>query len=101
MNAAGCVHQHEHNIARLESFVDLLQHAAVELRTGLVDARGVDKDDLRGGICVLVRGHLDHAHDAIARGLRLGGDNGHLFAGEGVEQRAFADVGPAENGDES
>jgi hypothetical protein len=33
--------------------------------------------------------------------LRLGGDNGYLFAGEGVEERAFADVGPAENGDKS
>ena len=53
------------------------------------------------GLVSFVRGDLDHAHDAVARGLRLGGDNGHLFAGEGVEERAFADVGPAENGDES
>ena len=101
LNAAGGVHQHQHKVAGFESFVDLLQHAAVELRAGLVDAGSIDKDDLRGGICVFARGNLDHAHDAVARGLRLGGDNGYLFAGEGVEERAFADVGPAENGDKS
>ena len=101
LHAASGVHEHEHHVAGFKGFVDLLQHAAVELRAGLVDAGRIDKDDLRGGICAFVRGDLDHAHDAIARGLRLGGDDGHLFAGEGVEERAFADVGPAENGDES
>ena len=49
----------------------------------------------------LARRHLHHARDAIARGLRLGRDNGDLLAGERVQQRAFAGVGPAENGDKS
>jgi RimJ/RimL family protein N-acetyltransferase len=48
-----------------------------------------------------MRRHFHHAHDAVARGLRLGSYDGYLFAGEGVEQRAFADVGPAEYGYES
>jgi hypothetical protein len=47
------------------------------------------------------RWDLDHPRDAVAGGLRLGGDNGYLFAGEDVEKRAFAGVGPAENGDKS
>ncbi len=101
LHAAGGVHEDEDDIAGFDGFVDFLQHAAVELGAGLVDAGGIDKDDLRGGIRVLVRGDFDHAQDAIARGLRLGGDDGYLFAGEGVEEGAFADVGPAENGDES
>jgi len=101
LHAAGGVHEDEDEVAGFESFVDLLQHAAVKVRAGLVDAGRIDKNDLRGGIRALVRGNLDHAHDAIARGLGLGGDNRHLLAGEGVEERAFADVGPAENGDES
>ena len=54
-----------------------------------------------GRVHALARGNLDHSGDAVAGGLRLGGDDGHLFADEGVEQRAFAHVGPAENGDKS
>jgi hypothetical protein len=66
-----------------------------------MDAGSIDEDDLRRRMYALQRRNLDHPGDAVARGLRLGGDNGHLFAGESVEQRAFADVGPAENGDKS
>ena len=101
LNAAGGVHEDQDDIAGFDGFVDFLQHAAIELRAGLVDAGRIDEDDLRGGIGVLVRGNLDHAQDAITRGLRLGGDDGYLFAGEGVKKGAFADVRPADNGDES
>src|ERR1035437_1989272 len=86
---------------RFEGLVNLLQHAAVKLRAGLVDAGRINKNDLRGRVCTLVGRDLDYAHDATARGLRLGGDDGHLFAGEGVKERAFADGGPAENGNKS
>ena len=48
MHAARSVNQNQNQIARFESLVDLLQHAAVELRTGLVHAGSVDKHDLRG-----------------------------------------------------
>ena len=47
------------------------------------------------------RRHLHHAGDAVARGLRLGRDNGHFLARERVQQRAFAGIGPAENGNKS
>ena len=71
------------------------------MRAGLVNAGRIDKDDLRCRMLALARRHLDHSGDAVAGGLRLGGDDGDFFAGEGVEQRAFAGVGPAENGDKS
>src|ERR1039458_4752093 len=95
------IHQNKHHVARFEGLVNLLQHAAVKLRAGLVDTGRIYKNDLRGRVCTLVGRDLDHAHDAIARGLRLGGDDGPLFGGKGVEERAFADVGPAENGNKS
>ena len=76
-------------IAGFEGFVDLLQHAAAETRTGLVDAGGIDKTICAAGCTPLQRRHLDHSGDAVAGGLGLGGDDGHFFAGEGVEQRAL------------
>jgi len=82
--------------------VDFLQHAAIELRGGLVNAGCVDKDDLRGGkFFAFVRGHFNDAKDSVARGLRLGRDDGDLFASEGVEQGALAYVGTTEDGDKS
>ena len=81
--------------------MDFLQHAAVELRSGLVHAGSVDKDDLCRGMNLLARFHFQHSDDAVARGLRLGRDDGDLLAGKGVQQRAFAGVGPAENGNKS
>ena len=68
---------------------------------GLVDAGRIDKNDLRGGMNPFARRNLDHSRDSVAGGLRLGADNGDFFTGKGVEQRAFAGVGPAQNGDKS
>ena len=101
LNAAGGVHQHQNDIAGFDRLVHLLQHAPVELRTGLVHAGRIDEDDLRGGMHTFARGDFDHAGNAVARGLRLGRNNGDLFAGEGVEQGAFAGVRSAENCDKS
>ena len=101
LDAARGVHQHKDEIARFQSLVDLLQHAAAKLRAGLVHAGRIDENDLRGRMPALSCGDFNDAGDAVARGLRLGRDNGHLFAGEGVEQGAFAHVWAAENGDKS
>ena len=95
------IHQYQHHIAGFQCFVDLLQHPPVEVRAGLVDAGSIDKDDLRRRMHALARRNLDHPGDAIAGSLRLGGDDGDLFAGQGVEQCAFTGVRPAENGDKS
>ncbi len=37
------------------------------------------------------------AHDAVARGLRLGRDNGEPFTDERIHQRRFADIGIADD----
>jgi len=95
LHAACSVHEHKNYITGFKRLVDLLQHAAVQVRTGLVHARSIDKDDLRRGMHTFDRLHFNDPGDAIARGLRFGGDNGHLFASESVEQRAFAGVGTA------
>jgi hypothetical protein len=79
------VHQQQHQVAGLQRLVDFLQHAPVQVRSGLVNAGRIHKDDLRRRMLALARRNLDHPLDAIAGGLRLGGDNGHLFAGEGVQ----------------
>jgi hypothetical protein len=101
LDAAGGVHQDQDYVAGLEGFVDFMQHAAVKVRAGLVDAGSIDKYDLRGGMLAFAGGDLEHSGDAVAGGLGFGGDDGYLFAGEGVEERTFAGVGPAENGDKS
>ncbi len=61
---------------------------------GIVNARRVDEDDLRGFAG-------ENAQDAIARGLRLGRDDGNLLAQQRVQQRGLAHVRLADNGDEA
>ena len=73
------VNKHQHEIARFQGLMHLLQHAAVKLRGGLVHAGRVDKDDLCRGMNAFARGHLNYAGDAVTRGLGLGGDDGDLF----------------------
>ena len=67
-----------------------LHHRLLQLVRGLQDAGRVGVDDLE----ILAR---DDAHDAVACGLRLGGDDREFFAHEGVHQRRFAHVGIADD----
>ena len=69
---------------------DELHHRLLQFVRGFEDARRVGIDDLE----VVAR---DDAHDAVARGLRLGGDDREPFADEGVHQRRFPDVGVADD----
>ena len=57
-----------------------------------MEARRVDEHELR----VIVR---DDAADAVARRLRLMGNNGDLFANEVVDERRFTDVRPPHDRD--
>ena len=50
------IHQHQHQVARFQRFVHLLQHAPVELRCGLVHSGRIHKDDLRRRMHALARG---------------------------------------------
>ena len=67
-------------------------HIVAEARARLMEARRVDEHELR----VLVR---DDAADAVARRLRLMGNNGDLFANEVVDERRFTDVRPPHDRD--
>ena len=69
---------------------DELHHRLLELVRRLEDARRVGVDDLE----IVAR---DDAHDAVARGLRLGGDDRQPLAHEGVHERRLADVGVADD----
>src|ERR1035438_2929845 len=96
LNPPRRVHQHQYHVARLQRLIDLLQHTAVKMRAGRIH-----KDNLRGRMHALACRNLHHSGDAVAGGLRLGADNGYLFADQSVEQRAFAGVRPAQYGDKS
>ena len=69
-------------------------HRAVEPALRLENAGRVDEHDLR------FARDRDAAHD-IARGLHLGRDDGDLGADQRVDQRRFAGVRRADDGDEA
>ena len=69
-------------------------HRAVEPALGFEDAGRVDQQQLRLP--------LDRdAHQPRARGLRLGTDDRDLLADQRVDQRRFARIGRADDGDEA
>ena len=78
--------------------VELKQSALVNLGAqavlGLVDARGIDKDQL-------VAGAVDDGAHAAARGLGHRRGDGDLLAVAGVEQRGLAGVGTADQGNKA
>ena len=69
-----------------------LHHVVAQTAARLVKARSVEQDELR-----IALGH--DAVDAVARGLRLIGDNGDLLADECVGQAGLADVRTSAEGD--
>ena len=71
----------------------LVDHEAVQRRRARRARRGCRRR--RSGRARAVA----DAGDAVARGLRLGRDDGQLLADDAVEQRRLADVGAAQNCD--
>ena len=69
-----------------------LVHPLAEPRPRLVQAGRVDEDELR-----VARG--EHAPHGVARGLRVEADDRDRLAQQRIEQRALADVGPADERD--
>lgn len=80
----------EQQVGVLQGGADIGHHLPVQLVGRIDDARGVGVDDLEG-----VAG--DDAHDALARGLCLGGDDAEALAHKGVHERGFAHVGVADD----
>ena len=78
------------NIGIDQRCIDKLQHCFLQLVVRLQNARRVRVNHLK-----IVA--IDNAHYAVARGLRLVGDNGQPLAHKGVHQRRFADIRVADN----
>jgi len=93
-HAALDVDDQRHDVGIAGAGPGSLDHGAIEPALRREDARGVDEHDLR-----LALG--DDAADLGAGGLRLVGDDRHLGADQGVEQRRLAGVGRADQGDEA
>src|SRR5262249_12977354 len=95
-----CVHDHQDQVAAFQRGMNFLHHLAVEPAVRSVDAGRINQDDLSRRTPAL-RLNVDYALNAGARGLRLFRHNGDLFADQSVQQRAFAGVRPADDGNES
>src|ERR1019366_206596 len=82
---AGSIDDHQQQVASLERVVNLFHHAAVEGVDRLVHARRIDQDELPGGPLTFLL-DVDDALNAVARSLRLAGDDGQFFANERIEK---------------
>ena len=83
--------QEEHHVGLAQAFQGDPYHLPVEQFPGLVQARGIEHDDL------VVRPG-DDTQDPVAGGLGPGSDDGDLLAQVAVEQGRFAGIGRADNG---
>ena len=97
----GRIHDEQQQVAAFQRVVNLFHHAPVKRVDGLVYAGRIDENDLPGRTLAAFRSTLTNPLNAIARGLRLARDDGELFADQRVQQRRFACVGTADDGDES
>src|SRR5258708_3688251 len=93
---AGCIHNQEDDVASFQSLADLDHHLPPQRTVWLVYARCIDQDYLRACL-TLALGNIDDALNSVARSLRLGRNNGELFAHKSIEQRGLASVRTAEN----
>ena len=87
----------DHEEKEIDAFYgggDFVHHLAAEGGVCVVETGRVDEDDLTFGAC-------DDALDAVAGGLRLRGDDGDFLADEAIEERGFAGIGAADDGDEA
>ena len=90
----GGVGDEQENVDAFEGRGDFAHHLLVQDGVGFVKARCIDEDDLAFG-------RIDDALNAVAGGLRLGGDDGDFLADEAIEQRGFSGVRAANDGDEA
>jgi hypothetical protein len=102
----GRIHDEQHGVAGLESIVNFLHHAAVELGVGLMDSGGVDKDYLGGGmsrVCLrfLFEGNFEYSVDAGPGGLGFVGDNRELLPEQSIQKSGLARVWATDDGDET
>ena len=87
----GAIHQPEHDVGVGKGLLRHVDHVLAQFVQRAVDAGRVEEEDLRVGLG-------DDAEDLVARGLRLGRDDGEFLPQQPVEQRGFARVGAADHG---
>src|SRR6185437_4093045 len=90
----GDVGEQERQVAAFEAGADAAQHFAAEVAAAAMDAGGIDEDDLAAG-------QVEDAEQMGAGGLGMVGDGGDASAEEGIDQRALAGVGAADQGHEA
>jgi hypothetical protein len=86
------LHQQKGAVHVAEAGGDHLHHVVPQRGLGPVEARGVQQDEL--GVPP-----VHHAVDAVAGGLGLVGDDGHLLPHQGVGEAGLAHIGPSADGD--
>ena len=82
----------QHHVSIFERAVHKFHHGFVELVHGLDNARRVRINQLKLGIVVNT---VQDAHDAVARGLGFGGNNGEPLAHQHIHQSGLAHIGLA------
>ena len=96
----GGINDQKNQIAAFESLVYLGHHLAAERTVGPVHSGGINEDYLPVRISFPLR-NFENSQNAIARGLRLGADDGQFLPNQRVQQCRFASVRAAENANES
>jgi hypothetical protein len=88
----GRLHEDVENIGFVQRFDGRAHHPPVQQMLRLVEARRIEKGDLRAR-------HVRHAQNTGPRRLRLVRYDRDLFAQQAIQQRRLADIGPTDNGD--
>ena len=88
------LHQQKHRVHVGHALLDHLHHVVPQAGAGLVQAGGVQEDELAAL-------PVHHRADAVAGGLGLVGDDGDLLAHQGVGQGGLTHVGAAHDADHS
>ena len=88
------LHQQQDRVHVGHALLHHVHHVVPQAGAGLVEARGVHKDEL-------ALPTVQDGRDAVAGGLGLVGDDGYLLSYQGVGQGGFAHVGTAAKGNNS
>src|SRR4029079_7886640 len=94
------VDNQQQDIAADQCVLDFLHHPFIQGVGWLVNAGGIDKDDLPG-LPVSLLLDVDDSGDAVSRGLRLVSYDGQLFADKCIEQGGLPCIRATDDGNET
>ena len=88
-----CLHYEQHHVDACQAgHGGFVEHAVERAALTGMQTRGIHQRDLQARLG-------EHADNPMTRGLRLGRDDTDLLADQRIDQRRFADVGAADQGD--